>query len=620
MERYSYFKRIISKYDVVTFDVFDTVLKRNVRHPRDVFSLVATLDVKYKDFAQYRIEAEAAAREVAENGEATYEDIYAKLPYTEDEKNILKEKELALEKQVLVSNIKVYDVYCECLRQNKRVFFISDMYHSKDTIAKWLGNCGYDKYEDIIVSCDYKLKKKDGSLFKALLQRENIKPQNILHFGNSKKSDILGAAIAGIRACYIPTWENNTEYLKPVGKTLGDSYLTALVNNNIRTMDSRAALLGYEVVGPIVLGYCKWLNRFAKNIDTILFLSRDMHLFYDAYIKMYSDDASKCHYVRISRQSILAAVMSSTDDYYFINRQWSDKKVSPRTLMDRAGLDVNDYIEELRTIGISDFDKIDDSITDSRHPIWNFLRNHKPDIINANKEEHMAIVSYLKQYLVSGSIAICDLGWHSTIQVYLETIAKAQFPNCSMEGFYVGTFGAKEGYILKEKGFLFDKNHINPYFGTGSFLLETLCLELCGSVKKYEIAGEEISVITDACDQDNVNYIRAVHEGCRRLIAGICNNDIWKYVSLSKKQIVQPYLELLNNPKDEELRDFRKVSYFDRGKFSIIDNKKRRYYVLHPVELKKDLLNARWKGGFLTVFTGIKCGWQGKYYKMAWKK
>lgn len=37
------FERKIGKYGIVTFDIFDTLLKRDVLHPTDVFEIVETI-------------------------------------------------------------------------------------------------------------------------------------------------------------------------------------------------------------------------------------------------------------------------------------------------------------------------------------------------------------------------------------------------------------------------------------------------------------------------------------------------------------------------------------------------------------------------------------------------
>ena len=61
---------LINKADLISFDIFDTLLKRNVRHPKDVFNLVeskynAESPVELKEFRNQRVLAESKARENA---------------------------------------------------------------------------------------------------------------------------------------------------------------------------------------------------------------------------------------------------------------------------------------------------------------------------------------------------------------------------------------------------------------------------------------------------------------------------------------------------------------------------------------------------------------------------
>ena len=58
-------------YPVVAFDVFDTLIKRDVARPTDLFALLSA------DFAKARTQAEAEAR-AAKSGEVTLAEIYAR--------------------------------------------------------------------------------------------------------------------------------------------------------------------------------------------------------------------------------------------------------------------------------------------------------------------------------------------------------------------------------------------------------------------------------------------------------------------------------------------------------------------------------------------------------------
>ena len=71
----------IDKANIVTFDIFDTLIKRNVEKPEDVFKLVEAhynLHNKnsIKKFTEYRIKAEREARIKSIKEEVSLDEIY----------------------------------------------------------------------------------------------------------------------------------------------------------------------------------------------------------------------------------------------------------------------------------------------------------------------------------------------------------------------------------------------------------------------------------------------------------------------------------------------------------------------------------------------------------------
>ena len=611
--------KLIKKYNAISFDVFDTALKRDVFHPRDVFRIVEQ-ETGVSDFFEKRISAEKAAREKAENGEATFDEIYSCMDLAPNEIERLKECEINTEAGMLIKNACIYDVYLECKRLGKKIYFISDMYHSERTIGAWLHGCGYDDFDKLYVSCQHRRNKRTGELYKLFLQEEGIKASDVLHIGNSKKSDILGAWKAGIRASYIPTHLSNTPYTVKSTESWHDGLLYSFVNNRIPAIESRPMKLGYELLGPIVLGYCSWLHEHAGEHDRIAFLARDMQLFYEAYIKMYPEEQHKCNYVRLSRQAILPAILCACDDYHRINLLWSSKASSVRQILERLGLDGSKYDAELLAFGIANIDEPDKTLSESEHPLWVWLREKKSDVMQANREASELAVAFLKKELEAQRIALCDLGWHGTIQSYLEMLFAGLGINANLTGFYIGNFGRNDGVKIHENCYLFDSDHLNRRFGTGTFLLETMCLETCGSVMKYEQHAGGIEPVLAESDQLNKKYVDDMQAGCRLFIDDFIADIGMRDWAFSEEQVFSGYLNLLNSPRKQELSDFRRISYYDRGLYYIIENKSRMHYLIHPSHCAQDFFRSRWKGGFISELTGFNARWQERYYKMLWKK
>ena len=125
-------KELFLGYDVVSFDIFDTLLKRNVLHPTDIFSI---MEKKVSDtvpnFKRNRIDAEKKARLNNKAGEINLEDIYLSfdgLSKEQIKKLIVLEEQI--ESEYLTINVDMLPFFDYCIKNKKKVLLISDMYLS----------------------------------------------------------------------------------------------------------------------------------------------------------------------------------------------------------------------------------------------------------------------------------------------------------------------------------------------------------------------------------------------------------------------------------------------------------------------------------------------------------
>ena len=163
-------EQIISKIkDVqyVSFDIFDTLVKRSTVSPKGVF---ARIGKKQNDdaFPLERIKAEECARQKArEQGmqEVNIEDIYRCMP---KQYSVEKEKwitlELAEESMVCYCNRVMKKVYDYCVEKGKTIIITSDMYLSREFLTQLLHKCGYNVFHRLYVSSEYGVKKRTGDL------------------------------------------------------------------------------------------------------------------------------------------------------------------------------------------------------------------------------------------------------------------------------------------------------------------------------------------------------------------------------------------------------------------------------------------------------------------------
>lgn len=279
-----------SKYNVITFDVFDTLIIRDIPKPSELFRY------EYGLFGKaLRIFAELFARNISKSDEITLDDIYKFIPYNVN-------RELEFEKKICRANPKMLEFY-NSIKGSKKIYAISDMYMSEEVIREILHNAGYD-IDKIYVSSSYAKTKITGELYKIFLEEENINPENVCHIGDNPVSDINGSRIAGIDSAKIEKHQNELSYRKINRKNYE---LNSFINHGICEIEDPIEKLGYEIVGPIILGFCQWVHdRYIHyGFDKMFFLARDMRFTYETYKLIYPED--KIEYLCVSRKSMLYA-------------------------------------------------------------------------------------------------------------------------------------------------------------------------------------------------------------------------------------------------------------------------------------------------------------------------
>ena len=284
------------QYDVITFDVFDTLIIRDVRKPADIFRIT------YGELGRYlRVIAEIIARKTTKK-EVSLKDI--------DRFFLLKaEREIETEKQFCRANPVIQKVVNRLIGSGKQVFAISDMYLDDETLSGILKKSGYDI--PLMVSCKYGCTKKEGKLFNEFLTKYGFSPDKVLHIGDDFLSDVSGVKKAGIESLHIEKDVSDQAHLK---SNLKNIEYTSFIDHGLNGISDPVTRMGYEIVGPIILSFCNWVHEKKKEFgfDRLFFLSRDMRMVYDVYREMYGDDEA-C-YLRISRKS-LAYAKDNPDDF-----------------------------------------------------------------------------------------------------------------------------------------------------------------------------------------------------------------------------------------------------------------------------------------------------------------
>lgn len=314
----------LAAYDVISFDVFDTLLLRPFSNPADLFYLVG-IRLGYPGFRQIRIEEEERAREKkrrrAHTGEVTLREIWEQV----QEKTGIPVKEgmqaeWETEQRCCRANPYMLQVVQELRKRGKKLVILSDMYLGVDKIRALLMQCGYEPFDAYYVSCDFGKSKAEGGLYRTMLS-EQLKAEGgprVIHVGDNRQSDIRQARRAGLKTFYYPNINRSGGPFRPqdMSAVTGSLY-RGIVNAQIHgglSVFSQEYEFGFIYGGLFVAGYCRFIYNYAKRngIERLLFLARDGDVLLRAYRRMYPQEKENTVYAYWSR---LAAV-KITAEYY----------------------------------------------------------------------------------------------------------------------------------------------------------------------------------------------------------------------------------------------------------------------------------------------------------------
>ena len=292
-----HFAQKLCQYDVISFDIFDTLVLRKISNPQDLFMIVGN-KLGLLNFKRIRSDAERKAREKAVEKIGTHEvsisDIYDYVyKRTGLDKNQGIKAELETEKEFCFANPYMMHVFKILKEQGKKVVITSDMYLPNKMMKELLQSCGYTDYDKLYVSCDYLRNKRSGELYKILLN--DWKDKKIIHVGDNYDSDIVSANKMGIETMYYKNChEIGNPYRADGMSDLVGSVYAGIINthlhNGIKTYNEYYEY-GFIYGGLYILGYCNWIHKMAKqqNVDKLLMLARDSNIYIKIFNRMFND-------------------------------------------------------------------------------------------------------------------------------------------------------------------------------------------------------------------------------------------------------------------------------------------------------------------------------------------
>lgn len=600
----------INSHKIISFDIFDTLLKRNIRNPSDLFIIIEKEYNKYSlnkinNFYTLRKNAERKSKESATTEEITLDSIYKYLPYDDSTKTKLKEIELSIEEAFLMPNYNLQRIYDYAIKKGKEVILVSDMYLPQSFLERILKKLGYTQYHKLYVSSTYGITKRSGNLFQFILKENNYTPQNILHIGDAKRSDWLMPRKYGIHTLHIKTYTNKLLYKQNKYLDINQNILSTFINNTT-PKHCRYEQIGYETLGPVLVGFCLWLEhyRIKYKLDKLLFFSRDGQIMSKAYQLLYPQ--TPYEYIYTSRRSLvvpLICLQNGINEIFDIIPFY--RYVTIKTLIERLGIDYDCHKLTIEKYGFNEKSSFTKKEYLENPQFIQLFHEIESEIYQNSKEELKGFKEYITKYLAP-QIGIVDIGWKGTMQNTLTKIFNKINMDSNVLGFYLGILSN----TTNTYGYYFDPNRKENENILMSFsgLFETIFSADHGSVERYKKDGS-IQLYdfeynkNEECRQD-YKIIQSIQKGALKFVQNYSKSSIKDFIKWDADLAFYRILILGMNPQKIDLKILGDIHFFDHEIIQLAHPSS--FIIFRPYQLKKELSSAQWKIGYLKRLLKIK--------------
>lgn len=530
----------LCEYEVISFDVFDTLILRPFSSPRVLFSIMEKRLGIYK-FSKIRVDSEDLVRNEKKkrfgHDNVSLLDIYEAIA---KQTNLNAEEtaqlEFNLEKTYCFANPYFKEIVSKCSKSSKKMIVCSDMYLSESQIRGLLSKVGYSCFSEIYVSSELNKSKKKGDMFHFL--KEQYPKQKIIHVGDDLLSDIENATIAGIDSYY---YKNNNEIggknrITDMSYIAGRIY-SALINNRLYCGNEdfdESYKLGFIYGGMYVLGFTQWVNKFAidHDVDKILFLSRDG----DVYSKMYDmlPNHKAWQYFHWSR---LAGVkITAMENFYeFCQRMIWHKARGVYNI--KIGHVLHFFKLDHLIPKLNDYNLTSTSVLskETASAVEQLFYDNKTSIIEEFQSDINAAMDCIKKTVGNSKrVAIVDVGWAGTGPLIIKKAIKT-YLNLDCEVFSL-LAGYRQPIENMESLYVMDGS-IHSYLFSHTSNRDLLDLHINGGSPKNNLLLE---IFTQSCTPSFLGY---TSDGLTYDREELQNYEIIKKINEGTKDFVRSYLK-----------------------------------------------------------------------------
>lgn len=505
---YSDLLEAIEKIDVVSFDLFDTLVVRNATSYTDVIEIMyfRMIEEGKKIEAGFIEKRIASEKKLSLSGQAPrLQEIYEDFCEDKAKAEELAELEFSIDMQLLQPRKKMIKAFEGAKCKGKPVYITSDTYYSKEQIRRILDANGIEGYDGLVLSCENKTSKADN-LYEVLKMQVNS--EKILHIGDDSFSDIEKATEHGLNCFRI---YSATELLDLVGALGLDKYSESLsdrirvgmfaseiFNSPFQFEDEEKRLhidssesIGYLICAPIIMDFVGWFQNKVKDdrYSDVWFCARDGYLIKKLY--ELKKEQKKSRYFLTSRIAAIRSGVESINDIKYVDEMKFSGTLSDN-LKTRFGLDESQIPE-------GDKDDKDSG-----------LKVYSKSILESAKVKKANNIKYINSLGTGkGDVAFFDFVAKGTSQMYAQKL---------IDNHIIGLY-----FLQLEPDYMKDKNiEITPFYTEEErsesaifdnyYILETILTAPNPALDEFDENGNPIYTVETRSEKD-IDCFMKVQEG-----------------------------------------------------------------------------------------------------------
>ncbi len=431
---------LLDDADVVTVDLFDTLLLRPTTDPDGFFDLLAErLDDASLVTARRDAEHHLRTRREASGDPGLSEirdamvDRFAVAPTEADR---LIDDELRIEHDLAIGRTWLIERLRRLRRERPdvRMLLVTDTTQPRPAIESLLDRIGAnDLFDDLYVSNERGARKDSGALWERVEDAE--RPERLVHLGDNPMSDLQQASDRGHRWFQVPAPGELPAMggvdLRRIGGTgvAGRRRATELLvghglaavaagtqrpdGERTRAVDART--FGYGVMGPMMTAFASWCLERARDlgIEIVVFGGRDGHVAHRIaeHIAPHVADAPSVSYLPISRRAALGAGLASPGGFDALLDAGGWEGPLGELLLTRGGWRVSDEAVANRIV----------TLPEDRSLVLSLVAD--ADLEQHGRAELEGLLAALAAVAPGdGPIAFVELGYSGTILRSLRTV------------------------------------------------------------------------------------------------------------------------------------------------------------------------------------------------------